>query len=73
MAEYGTFTMAGAPVTEPANFTMYDPPRGDPDDPVPYTKKDRTRNLPKPEAKVREFYSTRRIQVANRLIYYKDP
>jgi len=74
MAEYGTFTMSGAPVTEPANFTMYDPPAGETSsNPVPYTKKDRTRNLPKPGAKVRELYSTRRIQVINRLIYHTDP
>jgi len=59
--ELGTFSMAALS------------PGEDPDDPVPYTKKDRTRNLPKPGAKVRELYSTRRIQVVNRLIYHTDP
>jgi len=72
MAEYGTFTMFLSS-EDVAWFTMYNSPGGDPDDPVPYTKKDRMRNLPKPGAKVRELYSTRRIQVINRLIYYKDP
>jgi len=71
-AEYGTFTMSGAPVTEPANFTMYDPPPGedDPSNPVTYEKKQVIGRRSETRAVKLEI---ERVKLRSRNYYYKDP
>jgi len=70
MAEYGTFTMSGAPIT-PASFTMYDPPPGEEENnPVDYTKKIKTRA--KQQTRSIKLQSTRSLS-PSRNYYYKDP